>query len=1024
MITLNKNNPLLTIFLVIATLTTFLLAGTLHARQQYLTRGIPTPIPPPANHPPPQLGLNIHLLNTPPETWPDTLTTIKTTGVTHLKHTFHHPLPNQPYDWTTTTNLITTITNHGFTLTPLLDGHPANNFTPPDPDTFALWTGQFATNYGHLLDNYIIWDEPNLTSHWGNQPANPPAYAALLTAASTTIRQADPTSFIIAAPLAPTEESGQNINEPQFLTGLYAAGAGDAFDAVAGKPYGFDTGPDDRRVNINTLNFSRLILLHEILATHNQAHKPVWAGNWGWISLPPNWDGSPSIWGQTDANTKATYTTDAFHRAQQEWPWAGILFLENWTPEAPPTDPRWGFAIANTPTAARLPDLTALPSAAPPGYHLASNDNPHQTYTGGWRFSPEFGADISQSGDRLTFDFWGTAVGLRVRRADYRARLYVTIDGQPANALPHDEHGAALILTAPDPLIDEMRLELLAQDLEPGPHTLEIVAERGWDQWALHGFSVSYQPDTHFLQQARLLLLLLSATLASATLYTARHAYWAPLLAPFNRLTHRTQIWLTPLTALIVGLTGWLTWGSYAAGIYRRLGDLPQLTLTASAATLFYVAPSFIIYLLALLLLGLLIYFTPAWGLVIIIFSLPFHVLPKPMLGYRFSATEIFILLTLAATTLHYLTRWRTDGRRPQLNLIRSDYAVLTFVTVATISLFFTENLAVATNEWRVIIIEPALVYLLYRLIQPTPKQMWLILDALIATGVTVALIGLFQYGAGLNLITAEGGLMRLRSVYGSPNNVALFFDRIIPLATAIVLLSGPPQRDQIRRWAYALALIPLLLADALTFSKGAIFLGLPAGLGLIGIVWLWQNGRSLLRWGLATLGLATLALLIALQIPALAARLNPQGVTSVFRLNLWGASLNMFLDHPWFGVGLDNFLYAYRGRYIFAAAWQEPHLNHPHNILLDFLTRLGLFGLFTAIWLHERLFRALYQAYHQRPSYHPLIWGLLASLAASLAHGLVDHSFFLVDLATIFYLYLAISITLKNNPSAENSDE
>ena len=39
--------------------------------------------------------------------------------------------------------------------------------------------------------------------------------------------------------------------------------------------------------------------------------------------------------------------------------------------------------------------------------------------------------------------------------------------------------------------------------------------------------------------------------------------------------------------------------------------------------------------------------------------------------------------------------------------------------------------------------------------------------------------------------------------------------------------------------------------------------------------------------------------------------------------------------------VGLDNFLYAYRGRYILDAAWQEPNLNHPHNIVLDFATRL-----------------------------------------------------------------------------------
>jgi hypothetical protein len=38
-----------------------------------------------------------------------------------------------------------------------------------------------------------------------------------------------------------------------------------------------------------------------------------------------------------------------------------------------------------------------------------------------------------------------------VRRADFRARLNVTVDGEPANALPQDENGAVLVLTAPDP---------------------------------------------------------------------------------------------------------------------------------------------------------------------------------------------------------------------------------------------------------------------------------------------------------------------------------------------------------------------------------------------------------------------------------------------------------------------------------------------------------------------------------------------------------------------------------------------
>ena len=110
-----------------------------------------------------------------------------------------------------------------------------------------------------------------------------------------------------------------------------------------------------------------------------------------------------------------------------------------------------------------------------PGFRPAEPADPAQQFSGAWEFSPEFGADIGQSGDTARFNFWGTAVGVRVRRADFRARLYATVDGQPANALPRDENGAMLILTAPNPAEDVIAMEVIARDLPPGPHVLRCV---------------------------------------------------------------------------------------------------------------------------------------------------------------------------------------------------------------------------------------------------------------------------------------------------------------------------------------------------------------------------------------------------------------------------------------------------------------------------------------------------------------------------------------------------------------------
>ena len=76
------------------------------------------------------------------------------------------------------------------------------------------------------------------------------------------------------------------------------------------------------------------------------------------------------------------------------------------------------------------------------------------------------------------------------------------------------------------------------------------------------------------------------------------------------------------------------------------------------------------------------------------------------------------------------------------------------------------------------------------RLLRPTRQEMWVILDAFVLGGVVVAGYGLWQYAFDRNaLITAEGGLLRLKSVFGSPNNVGLYLGRILPLLVASLLL-------------------------------------------------------------------------------------------------------------------------------------------------------------------------------------------------------------------------------------------
>lgn len=1019
---------LLTVVLAILAITCLLAIGSLTARDYFVTRGIPTALPQPIEQGGARLGIHVQLEQY-GEELPEVLAEIQNTGIDYLKQSFYF---SDEFDWQLSDRIIRAVEAQGVRLVPLLDGDPATGFAPPaDVQEYAAWTAEFARRYGDSVNHYIIWDEPNLSSHWGNAPVNPNHYAAILTAAAEAIRREDPDAVIIAGPLAPTSESGpDNIAEPLFLRALYEAGASDAFDVIAAKPYGFDAGPDERAVAVDILNFSRPILLREMMVAHGEGHKAIWAGNWGWNSLPAGWTGKPSIWGQTSEENQAAQTIQGLERARREWPWMGVMFLENWQPDAPADDPRWGFSIAGRPTAQALTEYAVAqrPDLAMPGFHLANPDNLSQQYAGEWEFSPAFGADVGQSGGSVRFSFWGTDIGLRVRRADFRARLYATVDGQPANALPQDENGATLILTSPDPSQDYISTELIASNLSPGPHVLEVIVSRGWDQWALNGFSVGYrspQATSPWIPRALAGLALLFTGLS---VYAASRAEWGAFGARvkrlFERLSDRVQLLLTAGAAALVGITGWLTWGQDALGVYRRMGDIGQIAATAAAATVFYVTPSFVVFSLALLVLFCLLVLRPAWGVALIALTMPFYVppLPKPILGYRFSPVEVFTLVATAA----WLTRLLLDTglaarqrplRFPRPRLLRADWAAIAFFTVATLSLSIAEFRNVALNEWRVVILEPILLYLLLRATRLRESELWIVIDAFVLSGVAVALYGLWQYATGQNLIAAEGGLLRLRSIYGSPNNVALYLDRVLPILAAMWLL-GTREIHGRRRLLYTIALLPVALALFLTFSKGALFLGIPAS--LVVVFWSWQRraGRRTWPWVVGAVGIGVAALLIAGRVPSLAARLDLFGATGVFRVQLWRAAANMFADHPWLGVGLDNFLYAYRGRYILDAAWQEPNLNHPHNIVLDFATRLGMLGLIAGSWLIWEAARALRFALHHPNSRRlPIAAGLAGSLAAMLAHGLVDHSLFLIDLAFVFFLILGVAVWMAERP-------
>lgn len=658
-----------------------------------------------------------------------------------------------------------------------------------------------------------------------------------------------------------------------------------------------------------------------------------------------------------------------------------------------------------------ISQLTALQ-----GPVVAAMDSPAFVYEKEWSLSAT-GADPKEPAEpwqepagALRFTYTGAELALLLAAGDYWGYLYVTVDGQPANLLPTlrgnensvGENSGYRTLYAPEQQSATgttpqwVRIHH-ATDPEH-PHAVYIEVWRSWGQTPVRAVAIDGLPPKPLPVWPGVAFLMVAGWLGGIAITTLRFPAFVskaltnvaaglqPLLAPSAGKAVAPALAGGAIFVLGLG-TMWAEWTiTLAALLLLAWCGLQRPALWVAG-----------------LLLGLPFYYS--W-------SLP--ILPTRAVGL----IDIGILGGLGMLTGHWLllkfagVKTGTPGAGgqrqadfPSLLLSLVLVGIIGWALLATVQ---ADRVGLAFREWRTVFLTGGFFALLLintlRLSTQPAADQRLLLGAWITGATLVALVGLWQYAGNEGLIMAEG-VQRVRAFYGSPNNLALYLERALAPLLAFALFA---QRPRVRWLTAGIAFI-VGSALLLTFSKGALLLGLPAMLAVLGI-----GGLSLLQqrgqsrrplWAIGGIGgVALLALAPFLGTERFQRLLDFQGGTGFVRLQLWRSAWQMALDHPFFGVGPDNFLYAYRSLYLLPTAWQEPNLNHPHNWPLDWWTRVGLPGLLLAmLWFSILLFR---QWRRLRANQQPVLsLGLLAASVAALAHGLIDASYALPDLMIIWVL-------------------
>ena len=674
---------------------------------------------------------------------------------------------------------------------------------------------------------------------------------------------------------------------------------------------------------------------------------------------------------------------------------------------------------------------------------VASMDSPVFTYEPGWVVS-DSGADTTepelpwaQPSGRMSFQYEGRELALQLALGDYWAYIFVTVDGRPANRLPFlrgnlnsaGQPGGYKPLFVPEkqtPAGPAAEWLVVHRAGEDGPHAVTVEVWRGWGQTILRGAAVDALPPDPLPQWPGVLLAVLGGWFAISALGTAF----------MDRLASRIELNVrgTPPRRLSGGGLG-KTLASIPlrleASLAERMLSFPYAASMAVAALVMIGAGvygnNWVVSVGGLVVLGAAALHWPVLWSGALLFALPFYLHPLPILpGRALNLIEVGVYGGLALLGLRFIIVKRPAGSAQRTTPDARNRLFFVLAALALVAVFAAEQRAVALREWRTLFLSAAMFALLLhatmRSTEDRSATRNILALAWLAGGAVVALSGLWQYVTEQNIIQAEG-VNRVRAFYGSPNNLALYLERTAAVGLGLAYFGAKARRGEEvsflpswldAKWMARIALLltlPQLGALLLTFSKGALFLGLPAM--LVGLA---AAGRRLLGaqssrlpawwgWGLA----AVAAAMVLGLVPFLGAErfrslldFSPES-TGGIRLNLWRSSVQMALDHPWLGVGPDNFLYNYRSGYILPDAWRDPSLNHPHNVLLDWWTRLGLPGLAVALaWFWLGL-RSLCRA----ATVDALAVGALGAIAAAVGHGLIDASYALPDLLLVWVFLL-----------------
>ncbi len=380
---------------------------------------------------------------------------------------------------------------------------------------------------------------------------------------------------------------------------------------------------------------------------------------------------------------------------------------------------------------------------------------------------------------------------------------------------------------------------------------------------------------------------------------------------------------------------------------------------------------------------------SPLWGLYTLIMALPF--LPnEATLIVTAIVVFSFIVKTIITKDLDFVAdpTWL-----PLLSFI----FVQIVTTIISVSFFLSlQNLIVS-------LISMALYFVIINTLK-TKEDLDKVIKVFIITAFIISLYGISQYftlgttsKSWVDIELNPDLKTRVVGTFGNPNVFAEYLEHILPVAIALVFV----YRKWLNKFIASIFVVTMFACLLLTSSRGA-WLGFAAGILMFTILKLAKYIPLFIAGGILAIPLVPKVVLQRISTIG-----NVQDTSNQYRTYIWEGAINMIKDFWITGVGYGywafrNTFYEYTIKG--AKAW------HSHNMYLEILAEMGIFGLLTFAWvIFSLFFHSIKFILKSKDKYLSYVSaGLLAGLLSILVHGVAEHILYMPKSVILFWMFAA----------------